>query len=423
MKKVACKLSTVQSLILTILAFGLVSCGSEKTQTTGSKKEEAGMVVTTVAKTEGSSEEEPSYQMEEVRYDNAKLEDPKFDLPQLPYDKSQLPKVTALDEMLKDDIRLESVYKQIYEELGNLKSKTEVSMSGTPDDIIKDVLTMVNAMRDFEAYSKSPAEQAITQFKSKYDSDSEFSEKYWQAYHDAEAEISGPTVVNGPEDFVIPDKVKRAEVHTHFRNGYSPSRSTELSSLQSLMEEGEEIRQDIINRVISGVQTDLMVADYRKGNDLVDLLNASKGRLKLVSSLDKSNEEVMTMLNTVEEKKESRLEEVQKAIEDYRFPDRYTGGNEVSNPEELEKRMMVYLEKSGYDVRDIKVASSWFAIHNVLGVLLYYQIDYYVAARYKDSNEGVLDVLYVTGKTGGPDQSKFGSYSVGAIAQMLEKNL
>lgn len=346
-----------------------------------------------------------------------------IDLPELPIDKKLLPQVMALDQMLIDDSELEAVHKTIYEELQKLEEKSETSMSGTFEDIIKAVLDMVNGMKDFEQFVQPMAISATEKFKAKYQDDADFVERYRTTYYAAEEEINGPTVVNSEDDYIIKDRVKRSEVSTHFRNGYRTSRSSELSAVEDLMEKSEVIRQHIIDRVLSSANTDLMVADYKKGKDLVDMLNSTKNKLNLVRTLDMYNKKIVESLVTVDEKKKSRIEEVKKALETYHFPKAYDAADGPDNPLDLEKRMKVYLEKNEYDVREIVLASRWIPVRNIYDVLIYYQIDFYVAAKYSDSESGVLDVLYVTGKTGGADQSSFATYSVGGIGQMLEKNL
>ena len=73
------------------------------------------------------------------------------------------------------------------------------------------------------------------------------------------------------------------------------------------------------------------------------------------------------------------------------------------------------------------LASSWIAIHSPLGIHLYNQIDFHVAVTSRipaEAKAGVLDVLYVTGKTGTPKlTTPFARTSKGAIAQMLKENL
>lgn len=346
-----------------------------------------------------------------------------IDLPELPFDKSFLPQVMALDQMLMDDAELEAVHKAIYAELQHLEEKSEISMSGTSEDIIRAVLVMVNGMKDFEQFVLPMAEKATESFKSKYQDDADFGERYRTTYYAAEEEINGPTVVNSEDDYVIKDRVKRSEVSSHFRNGYMSSRSSELSAVEDLLNDGEEIRQSIIDRVVSSANTDLMVADYKKGKDLVDMLSSTKNILSLVKTLDLDNEKVASALAAVDDKKKSRMEEVKKALGEYRFPQAYSAADGPSDGSDLEDRMKMYLEKNSYDVRKIVLASRWIPVRNIYDVLIYYQIDFYVAAKYSDSENNVLDVLYVTGKTGGADKSSFATYSVGGIGQMLESNL
>ena len=46
------------------------------------------------------------------------------------------------------------------------------------------------------------------------------------------------------------------------------------------------LRQTAIDRVTSSVSTSLMVADYKKGQQLVDLLTGAKSMLQLVQAID-----------------------------------------------------------------------------------------------------------------------------------------
>lgn len=362
--------------------------------------------------------------VDQAEQQQPQLPKPDVQLPTLPIDKSILSMVQKLDEMIMDEAWLEASYKLVYEEVQNLEERAETSMSGTPEDQIKAIMTMINGVNHFKTMVLPIATQSMKKFTSKYNDDYSFGDQFRETYYAAEEQINGPTIDDGSH--VIKDRVKRSEVSSHFRNGYMPSRSSDLRSMEELVARSKEVQEEIIGTVVSQVNVDMMVADYQKGKALSDLLNGSINKLNLVKTLDKDHAEINSMLDKVAEKRESRMEEVRKALVEYRFPDR--DASAPSDASGLESRMKNYLSKfkytssKNYEVLDINVASDWIDIHHALtGKYLYSQIDYYVAVP--STEDGLIDVLLVTGKTGGPHRDSFSKYSVGGIGQMLPANL
>ena len=409
----------------------LVACGAG-TATESNTKEESKPSETATAEvvpvsTTSEPLEEPAGEPEATPQQKPQLPTPELQLPELPYDKSKLPTVLKLDEMLEDDAWLETAYNLVYKEIQTLEEKTETSMSGTPEDQIKAIMTMINGVNHFNGFALPIAEMAIEKFQAKYASDAEFGEKYRDTYYAAEEEISGGVMNDGKQ--IIQNDVKRREVSSHFSNGYSPSRSSELRSMKELIEQSKELTETVIGSVTSQANVDMMVADYQKGTRLTDLINGTINKLNLVKTLNPEHEEVNSMLKNVEEKRKSRMEEIQKALVEYRFPERYSNGDAPSNSSSLESMMESYLSKSKrtssqtYDVKEIKVAGPWIDIyHTLTGKHLYSQIDFYVAVPSLDDSS-VLEVLFVTGKTNGPHHKSFAKYSVGGVGQMLATNL
>ncbi len=420
------KTTFVARTMMFLSVFVLSSCGTKAVNDTETKAEEVSSEgISTPVTLTSSKTEEVSENLDHQQ--KPKTPKPDLELPTLPFEKSKLPTVQKLDEMLMDDAWLEAAYNLVYKEIQVLEEKSETSMSGTPEDQIKAILTKVNGVKHFNSYARPIAEAAISKFKEKYSYDYEFGEKFRETYYAAEEEINGGVIDDGTQ--IIQDDVKRREVYSHFRNGYQPSRSSELQSMNHLLEQSDELAENVIGSVISLAQTDMMVADYRKGKDIADLLNGTINNLNLVAVLNPNHEEIASMISRVEVKRESRMEEIKKALEEYQFPERYTAGNAPSNASDLEKRMKAYLSKSkrtsslNYEVQEIRIASKWFDIkHAITNEHLYSQIDFYVAVPSLD-DPSVLEVLYVTGKTGGPHHDSFDRYSVGGIGQMLVSNL
>ena len=143
--------------------------------------------------------------------------------------------------------------------------------------------------------------------------------------------------------------------------------------------------------------------------------------LEIAEYLDADDQIVEDTLAKVVAKEESRKQEIIAAREGYRFPARYAGPTLPDGHEELESGMRAFMRASGYDTRQLVLASGWIEVRSVLGIHLYNQIDFYVAVPNAEE-AGVFDVLYVTGKTGGPE-APISRMSVGTIAQKLEANL
>ncbi|MFK7742512.1 MAG: hypothetical protein AB8H80_19520 [Planctomycetota bacterium] len=225
-------------------------------------------------------------------------------------------------------------------------------------------------------------------------------------------------------DTAISDNVVRRATSAAMGSTYRYPPRSNVSYLNSMLEESRGLRATAVERVIRSVGTSMSVADYKKGQALVDLLNGSKSRLTLVRKLDESIESIAATLKQVDERMVSRAEAVAKARADYRLPVRRAGEGVPANAEELEASLCKRMTEKGYDVKDVRLASSWRAIRSPLGVHMYNQIDFYVAATSRIAEEAEADVLYVTGKTGGPELSvPFAAYSVGVIAQMDAGNL
>ncbi len=405
----------------------ITSCGSnESTGTDLATDTTLKASVSSSDSGENKTQKENKVQPPKMEATEPELPKPDIELPTLPFDKSKLPQVMKLDELIMDDAWLETSYNLVYKELQLLEEKSELSMSGTSEDIVKVIMTKVNAVDHFNGFANVIAEMAIEKFISKYATDQEFGEQYRTAYYAAEEEIMGGTIDDGNQ--IIQDKVKRREVGNHFHVGYTPSRSSELSSMQDLLEDASEIRENVIQSVISQANIDMMVADYKKGKELTDMLNGTIDNLRTVQRLNPEHESLLAMVDKVAQKKKDRIEEVLKSLHEYRFPERYSGGNAPSNASTLEDRMEDFLSgfeyRSGekYDVLEIKVAGPWIDLyHTLTGAHIYSQIDFYVAVPADE--DGVVDVLFVTGKTSGPHHESFGTYSVGGMGQMLEENL
>lgn len=379
-------------------------------------------------KEERSEEQEVSEQETENQTQDPKLPAAKVQLPSLPFDKAKLPTVQKLDAMITEEAKLQAAYNAVYQGITSLKEKTETSMSGTAEDQVKAILTMVNAVEHFDAYSLEVAKESMQIFRQAYATDADFESAYRDTYYAARAEVSGEEDLDAA---IIADDVKRREVTAHFSNGYLVSLSSDLRAMEELIKQRDELTQKVIGKVTSQANIDMMVADYKKGKQLTEMLNGTIAKLKMVQPLDPENSAVKDMIAQVENKKKSRQEEVMKALAEYRFPDQYSGGNAPSNTEELENRMKSFLSKFKYDyvndknyeVLDIRVAGPWIKIYDVwTEEHLYSQIDYYVAVPAVEGN-GVVDVLLVTGKTSGAHQGDFGNYSVGGIGQMMRSNL
>lgn len=349
--------------------------------------------------------------------DPIKLPEPDTELPELPFDKQKLTEVLKLDAMIVDAGRLEAATTLFGSMFQELKDGANASMNGTNEDQVRGVMAMVDAFAEFEKSALSMGELARDRFAKKYGDDDKFTAQYRETYSCAETELDG----------VISDNVVRRATSAAMGSTYKYPPRPNVSYLVSMLEESSQLRAKAVDRVISSVGTSMSVADYKKGQALVDLLNGSKSLLTLVRKLDESNDAIAKALAQVDEKLVSRSEAVAKARAAYRLPKRHEGGTASGDAAELEASLKKRMVDKGYDVKDVRLASSWRAIRSPLGVHMYNQIDFYVASTSKIADEAkanVLDVLYVTGKTGGPElKVPFAAYSVGVIAQMDAGNL
>lgn len=408
-------LTLFQTLVI-LIAFSACGAGKEKQEENLTENTSSATVVESI----------PTVSSDEAKQ-KPKIPKPQIELPAIGYNKAELPTVTKLDQLIVDEQILESAYKAVYVGIQQLEEATETPMSGTSTDIVKAIMNMKNGVTHFEDYYLSIANEAVSVFQKKYEDDYSFSNLYRETYYAAEEEINGHTLDDGSQ--IIQDDVKRREASTHFRNGYQPSRSSEVSSMQDLLEQAQELKKKVIGKVTSQANIDMMVADYKKGKELTDMLNTTLANLNTISTLDPLNSEVASMQAKVEEKKVSRAEEVRRALETYRFPKRYAAGNAPDNDIDLEHRISRFLSEfnytnnNKYEVIEVKLAGPWIDIfHALTGEHLYSQVDFYIAVP-SPSQEGIVDVLYVTGKTSGPHHESFGKYSVGGIGEMLASNL
>ena len=342
---------------------------------------------------------------------------PKIDLPEIPFDKSRLEGVTKLDNMITEAAFLRAATEHVNGTFESMKRGSQTSLNGTVTDQVRGLLGIIEGLDAFESGAKVMAIKARKRFQDIYPDDSAFSSLYRATYLAAEEEL----------DRVISDNVKRRATLSAMHNTYKQPPGTNISWLDSMIEESESLRTATIGRVIQSVETDLMVADFKKGQQLVDLLQGSRSKLELIKPLDEDDERVAAALQQIAEKEAARKEEVAAAREAYRMPARFDKSSAPENAEELETSLRKTLEKNGYEVHAVALASEWTAVKSVLGVHLYNQIDFHVAVTSHITSEaeaGVLDVLYVTGKSSGVDLDvPFGSYSAGCVAQMLAVNI
>ena len=362
----------------------------------------------------------------EASGEDSKIPNRPVNLPDIGFDKSKLPNVMKLDQLILDEANLAASHQLVYEETKQFEGLSQTSMSGTAADQMKAIMTMVNGAHHYRSYAKTIAENAIEYFSSRYESNRAFDELYRETYYQAEAEISGPVVDDGSQ--IIEDNKERQAVWGNFKSAYQPAIYCELDALKDLLDESEDLIKGIINNVVTQAKIDLMVADYKKGKALADLLNGTVNQLNAVKVLDFENKEILGMIAEVEGKKKSRRQEIAVALEEYRFPSRYDQGNAPVNMDVLENRMKSFLggfnytEDHKYEIMEIAVAGPWIDLHHALtGDHIYSQIDFYVVVP--SAEAGLLDVLLVTGKTNGAHHNDFGTYSVGGIGQMLPKNL
>lgn len=338
---------------------------------------------------------------------------PAVELPELPWDKSELQQVQALDAMIVDAQYLAAAVAQFEQMYHALDDVLSVSMSGSNEDQIRAALAIVDGFERFDQRAVPFGRAAELAFTSEYESDEAFGARFRERFSLAEQELWD----------VIEDGPQRRATGAALTNGYRYAGGSNVAYLQRMLSESSDLRANALEHVIQSVETDLMVADYKKGRDLIDLLRAARSRLEVVRALDRGGERVDAILARVAEKEASRQAEIAEARAAYRFPARFDGANAPADAGDREVEMRRFLERSGYDVRGIVVASPWIRVDSLLGIHLYNQVDFYVASP-STEDPAVLDVLYVTGKTSGPEPgSLIGRYSVGTIAQMLAQNL
>lgn len=335
-----------------------------------------------------------------------------IELPSIGSAKSNYPSVQKLDQMITDAAWLKTAHDFVYQEIQSLEESTDASMSGTPEEIMIDVMSMVNAVVHFDTYIKPIGLKAQANFAKKYTEDYAFGEAYVNTYRVAEKELSA-----------------QPDVYTRFRNGYQPSLSTKYGAMSDLITRGTELKNKVIEKVINQANVDMMVADYKKGKALTETINGTLNRLELVKTLDSKNEYLKKSIADVKQKKTSRIAEIKKALVEFRFPKPFDGSSKPSNANALEGKMRTFLSAYNYtstekyDVKKVKIAGPWIDVHNeITGKHIYSQIDFYVAVPSANDSE-VLDVLLVTGKTDGPNHDTFKKYSVGGIGEMLLSNL
>lgn len=345
--------------------------------------------------------------------EDIQLPTPKVELPELPFDKEHLAEVRRMDAMIVDSRNLAAAVTELEAMFHALEAAADVSMSGTSEDQIRATMAVVDGFREFDGRGIPFAEKARAAFESKYADDEVFSTAFRETYSRAEEELYT----------AIEDNVLRRSTGSALTNGYRYASGSNLSYLIRMLEESGELRARAVDRVVQSVETDLMVADYKKGKELTDLLQSSRGILDVVSVLEPDGQRIADILERVSTKEAARQAEVAAARESYRFPERHDGPNLPSNYSRLEKELRDFMERSDYDVERVTVASGWIAVRSELGIHLYDQLDFYAAVPSREDSE-VLDVLYVTGKTSGPEPgSAITRISVGVIGQMLEENL
>ena len=376
-----------------------------KAATGGTKKKESKMTSTT-APVQDQKPQAP-----------ISLPKPKVDLPEVPYDKAQLAGIRKLDEMITVAAEIGAAVKLVDGQFQQLKLASQTSLNGTTADQVRGLLKIIGGFEDFDAQGMRVAAMARKSFMAKFASDDEFSSKYRETYSKAEEEL----------DDVIADNKTRRSVVSVMMNSYRNTPRTNLSYLESMVEDAGQLREKAVDQVIRSAETSMMVADYKKGRALTDLLQATRSTLSLVGKLDAGSEKIAAILTKVAEKEASRKKDIEEARAAYRFPKRYDATNAPKDAAGLEEAMRQDLEKAGHKVESIVIADNWIAVHSALGIHLYNQIDFYVAVQSRipaEAKAGVLDVLYVTGKTGTTKlAAPFTRRSLGTIGQMLKANL
>lgn len=405
----------VQALGLLSLVFA--SCGQAAAEAPGETQAPSVSVMTEIQSAntfpipmaQGQAAQQPTKR--------ADLPRPEVELPELPYDKSELKQIQKLDVMLVHAGHLAAAAELAEGYHRQLKQAAETSLNGTKEDQLRGLMSILDGFENFDREGKAVAVQASAEFHAHYEGDEAFTRTYRETYSLAEEELYE----------VIKDGVVRRATSAAMGNTYRYPPGVNVSYLDEQIEGYSQMRIKAIERVIAGTATDLMVVDYKKGKALVDLLQVTRSKLALVEQLDPGNAAISAALDQVAEKEAARQGEIEKAREDYRFPQRHAGGNAVANPEGLEEAMRHHLEASGYEVQAIAVASAWVPVHSPLGVHLCNQVDFTVATTAHIESEakaGILDVSFVTGKTMGPAlEVPFRAYSIGSLAQMRKQNL
>jgi hypothetical protein len=355
---------------------------------------------------------------------SVELPRPAVELPTLSFDKKNLSKVLVLDEMIIDAEIVSEASKKFTIMLDELKAANQygsLSDDGTLQGKLKVINKVADSFTTFDATGRRLGEKVLTFVKGKYDSDSEFSSKYSDVYREAEAQLS---------EMILNNELRR-KVSSELSTFYKYT-AISTYAIENGLAKADELKTEVVSSLLSGVNTGLLVSDYKKDKELTDLLNGSRNTLSAMQRLNPSDSDkalISKMMIDVDKKWEKRINDIAKSREEYRFPSRYSSGNTPADAAQLEQKMEAYLEKSfydgknKYDVRKIVVAGPWVEVKSILGVVMYYQIDFYVAVKYKDSNAGLLDVALVTGKTSSVNTKTFTTYSIGSIGQMYDKNL
>lgn len=346
------------------------------------------------------------------------LPTPEVELPEVPYDKAELRRVRELDELIIKGVHFEAARDLVAQRFRDMNYAAQGSGGGNEESQLRELLDIVGAFEEFEAYGAPMAREAARVFREHFESDQAYAEAYSETYEAAEEEARG----------VIAEPKIQRHVLNALQRGYRQSKpATDLRELDSLMERYPEIQERVFDRYLASAKTDLHIGDYLKGDPLAQHIQFSKNRLRILRRLDPGNEEIAAALTSLDEKAASRMEAIQNARAKFRFPYRYNKPDAPKNAEELEKSLRADLESRGYRVEAIALAAPWQEIHSVLGIHMYNEIDFHVAVEAKDPEEakaGVLDVHFITAKTHGEKrETPFRSLSTGTIAQMLKSKL
>uniref|UniRef100_A0A7S1VHT4 Uncharacterized protein n=1 Tax=Grammatophora oceanica TaxID=210454 RepID=A0A7S1VHT4_9STRA len=334
------------------------------------------------------------------------------ELPVLSTKEGELKHALELDQMLKDKGTVKQCEEWIMKEAETISKTQGVDCNASLEAKVKQLLALQAMWEDFETGPKAVAKKVADNFEKKYESESGFQEKYRETLGLLESEL----------DDAIEDNAFRRKVSVEVKNAYGYNGSCNLWGVTTQIEDIEQNKFGEIGSIIRSSEVSLMVADHKKGKGLVELLQNEEGVLRtLKQTLAPDDERIDTMLKKIVEKKQSRSAEINKARAEYVFPER--ANNAPANVAELEDMIQSKLEKNQYEVRKIVCASRWINVKNVFGVHLYSQVDFYVAIKHGDSEDGVLSISYVTGKCPNRESVEFDSYSIGSVAEMLESNL